>query len=133
MASQGRPRNRPDPGALTAGDSGEAAVHHAIKHGPQALIGGPETTGLQQLQGRLLLRLQPQQGGTLEQQQAAGLGKGRAEGFRRSDHGCSLKSLIPGSKRGGQRKPDAADAVGGLSGLAPPPPAVSVPRGGQQS
>jgi len=73
VASPGRPRNRPDPGALTAGDSGEAALHHAIKHGPQALIGGPETTGLQQMQGCLLLRLQPQQWGTLEQQQAAGL------------------------------------------------------------
>jgi hypothetical protein len=29
---------------------------------------------------------------------------------------------MPGSERGGQRKPDAADADGSLSGLAAAPP-----------
>ena len=48
-------------------------MHHAIEHGPQAVIRCPETAGLQQLQGGLLLGLQAQQWGTLEQQQTAGL------------------------------------------------------------
>ena len=61
-------------------------MHHAIEHGPQAVIGGPETAGLEKLQGGLLLGLQPQQWGTLEQQQAAGLGQGLAKGLTERIH-----------------------------------------------
>lgn len=66
---------------MIPGQGPQALVHNGVQHRPELPVGGPQTPGLQQVQGSLLLGLQPQQPGALDQQQAMGFGEGLGHGL----------------------------------------------------
>ena len=55
-------------------------MNHPIKGRPQGGVISPQTAGLQQLQGRLLLGLEAQQPGPFGGQEPSGLVEGVAQG-----------------------------------------------------
>ncbi len=68
MEREGSPRDRRHPGSLGVGHGPQTGVHHRIEGSTQIGIRCTETSGLEQLQRRLLLGLQPQQGRTAQTQ-----------------------------------------------------------------
>lgn len=80
MEREGSPRDRRHPGSLGVGQGPQTGVHHRIEGSAQIGIRCTETSGLEQLQRRLLLGLQPQQGRPPQTQQPLDLLQGFIHG-----------------------------------------------------
>lgn len=76
MEREGSPRDRWHPGSLGVGQGPQTGVDYRIKGSTQIGIRCTKTSGLKQLQRRLLLGLQPQQGRTVQTQQPLDLLQG---------------------------------------------------------